>query len=253
MIKSKKSISKFQIILLTFTSSLILSCSTTETDPLKEGLVAHYTFDGNANDSGPNSLDAVVFGATLTTDRKGVANSAYSFDGNNDYISISHNPIFNFQDSDYTISLWVSTPEDQVAHNGINDILRKWDGNAEGYPYAISYRNNTVIDDNTDKFLFAQYNSQACGQTVSDTSNEVDNNSFSHIVFKRESNVIFQFVNDILVGSFSDLQTCSTANSANVTFGCRGNLVRFFKGKIDDVRFYNRALSKAEITDLFTE
>lgn len=250
---SKKSISKFQVILLTITSSLIFSCSTTETDPLNEGLVAHYTFDGNANDSSPNNLNATVFGATLTTDRKGVANGAYSFDGDNDYVSINHNALFNFEDSDYTISLWVMTAEDQVAHNGINDILRKWNGNAEGYPYAISYRNNTVIDDNTDKFFFGIYNGQTCGQTASDTSNEVDNNSFSHIVIKRESNVIFQFVNDILVGSFSDLQTCSTANTANVTIGCRGNLVRFFKGKIDDVRFYDRALSKAEITDLYTE
>lgn len=249
----KKLIHKSQAILLLLTIVFIFSCSETDTDPLEDGLVAHYTFDGNASDSGPNNLNAVVFGATLTTGRKGQANTAYSFDGNNDYISIAHNSLFNFEDSDYTISLWVLTPEDQVAHNGINDILRKWDGNAEGYPYAISYRNNSVIDNNTDKFFFGQYNSQICAQSVSDTSNEVDNTSFSHIVFKREGNLIFQFVDDILVGQFSDLQTCSTTNTADVTIGCRGNLVRFFKGTIDDVRFYNRALDKAEITDLYSE
>jgi len=41
---------------------------------LDSGLVAHYPFNGNANDESGN-------GATLTTDRFGNANKAYSFDG----------------------------------------------------------------------------------------------------------------------------------------------------------------------------
>ena len=41
---------------------------------LDSGLVAHYPFNGNANEESGN-------GATLTTDRFGNANKAYSFDG----------------------------------------------------------------------------------------------------------------------------------------------------------------------------
>ena len=52
---------------------------------LTDGLVALYDFKGDANDIiGGN--DGTVTGATLTTDRFGNANSAYSFDGN-DYIT----------------------------------------------------------------------------------------------------------------------------------------------------------------------
>lgn len=44
-------------------------------------LVASYPFNGNANDASGNGNNATVNGATLTTDRFGNANSAYSFNG----------------------------------------------------------------------------------------------------------------------------------------------------------------------------
>ena len=48
---------------------------------LDSGLVAHYPFNGNANDESGNANHGTVNGATLTTDRFGNANKAYSFDG----------------------------------------------------------------------------------------------------------------------------------------------------------------------------
>ena len=55
---------------------------------LTDGLVANYTFTGNASDGTSNENNGTVRNATLTTDRFGEANSAYYFDGNEDYISI---------------------------------------------------------------------------------------------------------------------------------------------------------------------
>ena len=64
--------------------------STPETSPpliriepafVKEGLVAYYPFYGNAKDESGNGNDGDVTGATLTGDRHGKPNSAYSFDG----------------------------------------------------------------------------------------------------------------------------------------------------------------------------
>ena len=53
---------------------------------LERGLVGWWKFDGDATDSSGNGNDGTVNGATLTTDRHGQANSAYSFDGVDDYI-----------------------------------------------------------------------------------------------------------------------------------------------------------------------
>jgi hypothetical protein len=51
------------------------------------GLVGWWPFSGNAIDSSGNGNNGTVNGATLTADRNAVANSAYSFDGVNDYIN----------------------------------------------------------------------------------------------------------------------------------------------------------------------
>jgi hypothetical protein len=68
---------------------------------LQTGLVGYWPFCGNANDASGNGNNGTVNGATLTTDRFGNSNSAYSFDGN-DWISATraHQAVF-------TASVWV--------------------------------------------------------------------------------------------------------------------------------------------------
>ncbi|RKY55315.1 MAG: hypothetical protein DRP89_03575, partial [Candidatus Neomarinimicrobiota bacterium] len=70
------------------------------------GLVAYYPFNGNANDESGNGNDGTVNGATLTTDRFGNENSAYSFDGVDDYIMVQDSPELQFGTNDFTIALW---------------------------------------------------------------------------------------------------------------------------------------------------
>ncbi|MCK5677264.1 MAG: hypothetical protein KAH72_02130, partial [Flavobacteriaceae bacterium] len=48
------------------------------------GLVAYYRFNNNALDESGYGFNGTVYGATLTTDKDGNANSAYSFDGVDD-------------------------------------------------------------------------------------------------------------------------------------------------------------------------
>ncbi|MBL7755219.1 MAG: LamG domain-containing protein, partial [Chitinophagaceae bacterium] len=67
------------------------------------GLIAHYPFTGNANNAiGTNH--GTVNGATLTTDRTGVANSAYHFDGVDDLITAA---IPTSATSNVTMAAWV--------------------------------------------------------------------------------------------------------------------------------------------------
>ena len=69
------------------------------------GLVGWWPFNGNANDESGNGNNGIVNGATLTQDRFGNLNQAYSFDGSNDNI----NPLQNnlpLGISARTISIW---------------------------------------------------------------------------------------------------------------------------------------------------
>ena len=70
---------------------------------ITNGLVAAYEFNGNANDVSGNGNNGVVNGATLTADRFGNLDSAYHFDGIDDYIVSSEgiDPL-----ADGAISFW---------------------------------------------------------------------------------------------------------------------------------------------------
>ncbi len=57
---------------------------------LDDGLVAYYPFSGNANDWSGNGNDGTVYGAVLTEDRFGNPDSAYLFDGEDDFIDLGN-------------------------------------------------------------------------------------------------------------------------------------------------------------------
>ncbi len=59
-------------------------------------LIAWYPFQGNAQDISGNELHGLVFGAKLTEDSLGNSSSAYFFDGVNDHIRVTNQPILNF-------------------------------------------------------------------------------------------------------------------------------------------------------------
>ena len=219
---------------------------------LADGLIAHYAFNGDANDQTANNLDGIVHGAALTTDRKGAANTAYHFDGLNDYIQVPHDDLLNLA-ADFSISLWTNVAAVQEPEGGINDILRKWNGDAQGYPFAISYLNPLADDFQEDKILYARYDGQICGQTATTHSPTITNDTFIHIVLVKENDKIRTYLNNVLIAEVTDPTTCNTGNNADMTIGCRGNLVRFFKGKIDDIRIYGRVLSETEVANLYGE
>ena len=68
------------------------------------GLVGWWPFTGNANDLSGFGNNGTVNGATLTTDRFGNANQAYSFNGVSDFIDLGINSQINSLDQYYTIS-----------------------------------------------------------------------------------------------------------------------------------------------------
>ncbi|TAG51197.1 MAG: LamG domain-containing protein [Cytophagales bacterium] len=80
-------------------SSPPVNCTSTD------GLVAYYPFDGNANDASGNGNNANFNNATLTTDKNGKVNSAYSF--NNTSIKVNTiSPCWS-SSSNLSVSAWI--------------------------------------------------------------------------------------------------------------------------------------------------
>jgi hypothetical protein len=68
------------------------------------GLVGYWPFNGNANDASGNGNNGTIDGASLSIDRFGNNNNAYSFDGNLNKISTNISQVNSF-----TISIWYNS------------------------------------------------------------------------------------------------------------------------------------------------
>jgi len=89
------------IIIILFNNTLLSQIPT-------NGLIGYWPFSGNANDTSGNNLNGTVNGAILTEDRFGNPSSAYSFDGNDDYILVNDDDLLSFPNNEFSFSFWVN-------------------------------------------------------------------------------------------------------------------------------------------------
>lgn len=224
------------------------------TQDLTNGRIAYYPFNGNSVDEvGANN--GMVYGATLIPDRFGTPDQAYYFDGINDYIEIPHSPTINFGvNDDFSISFWVRV-EDQKDLNGNNDIIGKWTAyTSTGYPYAIRYYSQYAPNGLQKKILAIRYDTHTCNHTPRvQTDCQLVNEEWLHIVFIKTGKELTMFLNGELESTATDntSESCGTDNSAPIMIGMRYQNTRHFTGSIDDISFYNRALSKDEVNLIF--
>lgn len=69
-------------------------------------LIAFFPFNGDAKEKSGHNNHGVVHGATLTTDRFGQPESAYYFDGIDDFIDVGNKPILKVKPP-VTITAWI--------------------------------------------------------------------------------------------------------------------------------------------------
>lgn len=240
---------------------LLLNPSTsilTLSQDLNSGRIAQYEFNGNANDN-INNVNGAVLGAVLTTDRFGNSNSAYEFDGVNDYIQIPYSSLTDFgSDDDFSISLWAYIPVSQNASSGIlNEIMGKWNAvNSQGYPFAIRYINEYQTNGNDHKFITLRYDSDGCnGNPYLRSPCPIETDNWYHIVLVKSGSELYLYQNGELVGTENDntSNSCGTENNEPILIGKRQANQRHFKGKVDDINIYDRNLSDQEVLLLYLE
>ena len=74
----------------------------------EEDLIAWYSFNGNADDSGPGGHDGTLHNTSFTSDRFGELNGALEFNGTSSYVSVAHDASLNLSESEFTLSVWVN-------------------------------------------------------------------------------------------------------------------------------------------------
>jgi len=227
-----------------------------------DGLVAYYPFNGNAKDESGNGSDGVVEGATLSANRYGNDNSAYAFDGVSNAISIADSPQIDFaQSQDFSVVVWVKPSDIQPydAHSD-NDIIEKWSGGRDaqgkqlGYPYVIRYLNQK--HEYHGAISINRFDGDKNPGVRSTT--RINDGEFHQIVFLKNGQQLQLYIDGHLERTVTDTTIGDTTNDSPLYLGRRGTnpdyspaLANYFKGVIDDLLVYNRALSAEEVQNLY--
>jgi len=210
-------------------------------DTVKDGLIACYPFEGNALDSSGNGNDGTINGATLTTDRFGNLNGAYSFDGVNDYLSLP-----NMVSGDFSVVFWVKTAKEAPS---VTNWFEGW-GLVDAEICGVANEWGLALIDGG-KVGFGIGNPDNTIKSIS----LVNDSSWHSVVGTRNQNSgTFQLYVDGALqstgkGNKNLLQVAPWIGVGNNPCDVSANR-RWFDGVVDDVRIYNRTLSDAEIQQL---
>ncbi len=213
---------------------------------LVNGLVAYYPFCGNAQDQSGKGNNGTVNGATLTTDRFGNANAAYSFNGNSNNILVANSSTLNL-DSNLTIAFWAKLNSSAY---GIPLHLRN---NANSHETSI--RSNIVNSTN----LFDLNNGISGSSNTINSINKTDL-LWHHFVavFDVTSNKTYLYIDNVLQGVSQSQITIlgsSTISIGSVSYNTSGSIVnnQYFNGIVDDIGIWNRALTESEIKQVYQQ
>jgi len=229
---------------------IILSTSqSTAQVNLANGLVTHLTFDGNSLDvSGNNNNGLPQNGIQLTTDRFGTGNSAYLFDGLNDHIII-RDQVGNFSSTPFSTVLWFQTQS-----NAFQVMIGKRDfGSTNGQQFQLS-----IFRPGDGLFSSVTSNALPCS---GDLTNSVLSMTRYTTPFcdDRWHNVIVTFDGLVHKMYLDGNLVSQNIPNFNAMMQCNSDIrlgnwwsgdPLWFKGKMDDFRWYNRVLTLDEIAVL---
>jgi hypothetical protein len=202
------------------------------------GLVGWWPFNGNASDESLNGNNGTITGATLTTDRFGVMNNAYNFDGISNYIDVGNPSSLGNNPNSYTQAGWVYLVDFSDAYVFMS---KRHDNTGNDWGTPVSTVNGTFIFFADDAF----YQQAPLAET-----NQLSLGQWHHLAFVKNQNTFSIYVNGVLDGSMADNHIMG-GSSNNLIFGAQLAWPEFFKGKLDDIGVWNRALTVCEVQDLF--
>jgi len=211
-------------------------------DSLTDGLLAYYTFSGNAADASGNNNHGTVNNAALAIDRFGNNNCAYNFSSNSWIEStISNIPIGN---APRTISIWTNA-----------DATSNSNGRT-----AFHYGNNTY----NNRFCLLQWPVQPvvigqandacfnCSGTNTINPITVQTNQWNNFIVTFDGTTMKFYCNGVLGFTAQKNYNTSFSNfkiGKSIDSHINGEK---FEGKLDDIGVWNRVLTQSEVTYLAT-
>jgi hypothetical protein len=220
------------------------------------GPIAHWTLDETSSPSADSSGNTIsgTWNGSPTSSVDGYLAGAMEFDGENDYISTDYRGVLGNRDR--TVSAWIkAVPQTVTTSETMLRSIVSWGGDTTGGTWNLAVNYVANEGPNGTIRLAANY-SKVVGTT------RIDDNRWHHVaaVFSNDGTPT---VNDIQlyidgkkeVISYAVDAALNTGTGYNVTLGAvkyqTNDPIFFFNGKIDDVRIYDRALSDADLWQIY--
>jgi hypothetical protein len=234
------------------------------TDVAPGALVAHWLFNGDAADASGNGHDGTVSAGhpnwggglpSLAEDRHGNADYCYRFqDGGN--IVVPNSP--SFKPEEMSISVWMNLYE-TWAHSYFisNDIWHCWKFQVQdaNKPFFTAH---LTKDDGSGEEAYVDKDSNA---------GILELNTWYHVVLTYTSGKMIFYIDGVKVQEWDDFPTGTLIDPHPGIDLCIGQALAtddydddlhewkewlgYFKGYLDDMRFYNTILTDAQVTTLY--
>jgi len=200
----------------------------------EEGLVSYWSFDdGTAKDNAGNN-DGTIYGAQVVN---GISGKALEFDGIDDYIDCGNDESLDIT-NEITIEAWVKW-------NDISErqrIVMKYGVGGDSYDLSIWDIGGGIQ-------TYSAYTTNGWQHLPSGITPNI--NEWYYVVYTYDGSTIKLYVN---LQEFSKNLTdtiSSSTSPVNIGRNPVPSHAQYFKGTIDEVKIYNRALTEDEIKEDF--
>ena len=192
----------------------------------------------SADASGNNNTLALLNGLAFAPGKNG---NGLSFDGTNDYLTAQNSPSLDISGNALTLSMWINP----TGSTGDQVVLGKhWTTSMTSpyYQYGLELTANGRVP-------VLQIGTTG-GVLSASMGSSLAINQWTHLAIVFNGSTTLFYVNGALV-STKNLAVSMTARGNPLRIGADASTQQFYKGLLDDVRLYNRALTQAEVqTDM---
>jgi len=222
---------------------------------LTDGMIAYYNFNGgNLNDSSGHNNNIAFNNALPAEDRFGVSNNAYLFNGVSSYMRVPNSTSLN-PSTGITIFAIVKVNGFYKGPCHINQIVGKGaPDDVQGY-YALRFDDAGLIDgsgcsvaaDTSKEFFYGSYGDNvpygAATGAVNDSFPFIHPGEWANVAFTYNGTISKVYLNGALLASYSK-SVSFTPNTQDLYIGETESSIfpYYFKGIIDEIRIYNKAI-----------
>ena len=219
-------------------------------DPGVEGLVAHYEFENDANDSSGNGLHGTTVGDPSFVEGLSGHGMALDLDGSDDLVELGKFDVVG----GITLAAWIRADDFEINDARIISKANEW--SEDNHLWMLSTISETSL-----RFRLKTDEVSSTATLVSGPVLEAG--VFAHVaatwdgssmrIFKDGVEVASQEKGGFAVAVDPDISAAIGSQPSDAFASDPSHVVKFFDGLIDDVRIYDRALSEGEVLYLAGE